>query len=165
MKKITEHWQTFALIACCSAIIIATNITGCKLMDAAGSKIYVPVTETNIVDTPTGSYPIVSTNGWTLNPSVKAGIEFAGDVAPFPWANLVSNTLIALLGIGAHFRGKWQARKLLKVAESGVSAAQAFKRGLKELDTNKAKVIKDELILKQTADGTRSFIQSILSRI
>lgn len=165
MKKLSEQWQTLAFIALILVVVIATNLTGCTTAEKIGDKLYTPITETNIVSTPSGDYPMVVTNGWALNPKVKSGIEIAGNVAPVPWANIASNTLLALLGIGAHFRGKWEARKILKVAESGVSAAQAFKKQLAELDAAKAKRIKDDLVLKQTADGTRSLIQSILSRI
>lgn len=142
-------------------VILIMSVTGCKQLDDLGDKVYVPITETNIVATPSGNYPVVSTNGWKLNPTVRGGIELAGDVAPFPWANLASNALIAALGIGAHLKG----RKWKRAAVSGVSAAQAFKRVLKEVDGKKASEVKSQVVSEQRASGTQTLIQSILAKL
>ena len=142
-------------------VILILSVTGCKQLESVGDSVYVPLTTTNIVETPSGNYPVVSTNGWTLNPNIRGGIELAGDVAPFPWAGLASNALIAALGIGAHFKG----RKWKRAAVSGVSAAQAFKRVLKEVDGKRATEVKSQVVSEQRASGTQTLIQSILSKL
>lgn len=132
--------------------------TGCKQL---GNAIYDPVTTTNIVATPSGSYPVVSTNGWVLKPSIAGGIELAGDVAPFPWAGLASNALIAALGIGAAVRGKqWK-----RAAVSGVSAAQAFKNELRLINRERADSVKNTVVSEQRASGTKNLVQKILAQL
>jgi len=141
--------------------VLTVMVTGCKQLDSLGNAIYDPVVTTNIVSTPSGNYPVVSTNGWVLNPSIGGGIQLAGDVAPFPWAGLAANALIAALGVGAHIRG----RQWKKAAVSGVSAAQTFKRELKQLDATKAQSVKESVIREQRTSGTKNIIENILNRI
>ena len=144
-----------------SVVVLIVLVTGCKQLDSLGNAIYDPIVTTNIVATPSGNYPVVSTNGWVLNPSIRGGIQVAGDVAPFPWAGLAANALIAALGIGAHLRG----RQWKKAAVSGVSAAQTFKRELKQLDATKAQSVKESVIREQRTSGTKNIIENILNRI
>jgi len=141
--------------------VLTVMVTGCKQLDSLGNAIYDPVVTTNIVSTPSDNYPVVSTNGWVLNPSIRGGIQLAGDVAPFPWAGLAANALIAALGVGAHIRG----RQWKKAAVSGVSAAQTFKRELKQLDATKAQSVKESVIREQRTSGTKNIIENILNRI
>ena len=143
----------------CVAVLIVL-VTGCKQLDSLGDAIYDPVVTTNIVATPSGNYPVVSTNGWVLNPSIRGGIQVAGDVAPFPWAGLAANALIAALGVGAHLRG----RQWKKAAVSGVSAAQTFKRELKQLDAAKAQAAKETVVREQRTNGSQEMIQKILGK-
>jgi len=144
----------------CVAVLIVM-VTGCKQLDSLGNAIYDPVVTTNIVTTPSGNYPVVSTNGWVLNPSIRGGIELAGDVAPFPWAGLASNALIAVLGVGAAIRGKqWK-----RAAVSGVSAAQAFKRELREVSKERSDSVKKSVVAEQRASGTQRLIQKVLSHL
>ena len=146
------------IILCVATAAIA--MTGCRQLEWAGDKIYTPVTSTNIVDTPTGPYPTVVTNGWIVKPSVQQGVTIAGDLAPVPWGGLVANGLLALLGIGAHLRGRqWQ-----KAALSGVSAAQAFKEQLKVLDAASAQQIKKTVATEQRTNGTKSLIEKLLNK-
>ena len=142
-------------------VVLIVMVTGCKQLDSLGNAIYDPIVTTNIVATPSGNYPVVSTNGWVLNPSIRGGIQVAGDVAPFPWAGLAANALIAALGVGAHLRG----RQWKKAAVSGVSAAQTFKRELKQLDATKAQSVKESVIREQRTSGTKNIIENILNRI
>jgi hypothetical protein len=144
----------------CVAVLIVM-VTGCKQLDSLGNAIYDPVVTTNIVATPSGNYPIVSTNGWVLNPTLRGGIELAGDVAPFPWAGLASNALIAVLGVGAAIRG----RQWKRAAVSGVSAAQAFKRELREVSKERSDSVKKSVVAEQRASGTQRFIQKVLSHL
>jgi hypothetical protein len=144
----------------CVAVLIVM-VTGCKQLDSLGNAIYDPVVTTNIVATPSGNYPIVSTNGWVLNPTLRGGIELAGDVAPFPWAGLASNALIAVLGVGAAIRG----RQWKRAAVSGVSAAQAFKRELREISKERSDSVKKSVVAEQRASGTQRFIQKVLSHL
>ena len=141
--------------------LAAWTLSGCHKMDTVGDHLYDPVVVTNIVSTPTGPYPVVSTNGWTLRPSIENSIALAGDVAPFPWSGLVANAILAVLGIGAHLRG----RQWRRAAVSGVSAAQAFKKELKELDTNKAQRVKETVIAEQRNSNTQTLIQKILNSV
>lgn len=140
--------------------VLIVMVTGCKQLDSLGNAIYDPLVTTNIVTTPSGSYPVVSTNGWVLNPTLESGIQLAGDVAPFPWSGLAANALIAALGIGAHIRG----RQWKKAAVSGVSAAQTFKRELKQLDAAKAQAAKETVVREQRTNGSKEMIQKILSK-
>ena len=135
-------------------------VTGCKQLDSLGNVIYDPLVTTNIVATPSGNYPVVSTNGWVLNPTLRGGIQIAGDVAPFPWSGLAANALIAALGIGAHLKG----RQWKKAAISGVSAAQTFKRELKQIDAAKAQAAKETVVREQRTNGSKEMIQKILSK-
>ena len=82
----------------CVAVLIVL-VSGCKQLDSLGNAIYDPVVTTNIVSTPSGNYPVVSTNGWVLDPMIRGSIQVVGDVAPFPWAGLAANALIAALGV------------------------------------------------------------------
>lgn len=143
-----------------SVAVLIVLATGCKQLDSLGNAIYDPLVTTNIVTTPSGSYPVVSTNGWVLNPTLESGIQLAGDVAPFPWSGLAANALIAALGIGAHIRG----RQWKKAAVSGVSAAQTFKRELKQLDAAKAQAAKETVVREQRTNGSKEMIQKILSK-
>ena len=145
-------------IAC---LLLIVSVTGCKQLSKVGNAIYDPVTTTNIVATPSGNYPVVSTNGWVLKPSIAGGIELVGDIAPFPWAGLASNALIAALGIGAAVRGKqWK-----RAAVSGVAAAQAFKRELREVSRDRADSVKKSVVAEQRAGGTQRLIQKVLSHL
>jgi hypothetical protein len=144
-----------------SIILLLVFVTGCSQLDRIGNKIYTPVTSTNLVETPSGTYPVVSTNGWVLNPTLESGIQLAGDVAPFPWAGLASNALVAVLGIGAAIRG----RQWKKAAVSGVSAAETFKRELKQLDAAKAQSAKDNVVREQRSNGTQALVKKILNQI
>ena len=149
--------QTIAILCVATAAIA---MTGCRQLEWAGDKIYTPVTSTNLVDTPSGPYPTVVTNGWIVKPNVQQGITAAGDLAPVPWGGLVANGLLALLGIGAHLRGRqWQ-----KAALSGVSAAQAFKEQLKVLDAASAQQIKKTVATEQRTNGTKSLIEKLLNK-
>ena len=149
--------QTIAILCVATAAIA---MTGCRQLEWAGDKIYTPVTSTNLVDTPSGPYPTVVTNGWIVKPNVQQGITAAGDLAPVPWGGLVANGLLALLGIGAHIRGRqWQ-----KAALSGVSAAQAFKEQLKVLDAASAQQIKKTVATEQRTNGTKSLIEKLLNK-
>ena len=141
--------------------LLIVMVTGCKQLDSLGNAIYDPLVTTNIVTTPSGSYPVVSTNGWVLNPTLESGIQLAGDVAPFPWSGLAANALIAALGIGAHLRG----RQWKKAAVSGVSAAQTFKKELKQIDAIKAQSVKESIIREQRTSGTKNIIENILNTI
>ena len=139
-------------------VLLILSVTGCKQL---GNSLYDPVTTTNIVATPSGNYPVVSTNGWVLKPSIAGGIELAGDVAPFPWAGLASNALIAALGIGAAVRGKqWK-----RAAVSGVSAAQAFKHELRSINRDRADSVKNTVVSEQRASGTKNLVQKILAQL
>lgn len=144
-----------------SILLLLVFVTGCAQLDRIGNKIYTPVTSTNLVETPSGTYPVVSTNGWVLNPTLESGIQLAGDVAPFPWAGLASNALVAVLGIGAAIRG----RQWKKAAVSGVSAAETFKRELKQLDAAKAQSAKDNVVREQRSNGTQALVKKILNQI
>lgn len=145
-------------IAC---LLLIVSVTGCKQFERIGNALYDPVTTTNIVATPSGNYPVVSTNGWVLKPSIAGGIELAGDVAPFPWAGLASNALIAALGIGAAIRGKqWK-----RAAVSGVSAAQAFKHELRLINRERADSVKNTVVSEQRASGTKNLVQKILAQL
>ena len=144
----------------CVAVLIVM-VTGCKRLDSLGNAIYDPVVTTNIVATPSGNYPVVSTNGWVLNPTLRGGIELAGNVAPFPWAGLASNALIAVLGVGAAIRG----RQWKRAAVSGVSAAQAFKRELREVSKERSDSVKKSVVAEQRAGGTQRLIQKVLSHL
>lgn len=149
--------QTIAILCVATATIA---VTGCRQLEWAGDKVYTPVTATNIVSTPSGPYPTVVTNGWVVKPNVQHGIAAAGDLAPVPWGGLVANGLLALLGIGAHIRGRqWQ-----KAALSGVSAAQAFKEQLKVLDASSAQQIKKTVATEQRTNGTKSLIEKLLNK-
>lgn len=141
--------------------LLIVMVTGCKQLDSLGNAIYDPLVTTNIVTTPSGSYPVVSTNGWVLNPTLESGIELTGDVAPFPWSGLAANALIAALGIGAHLRG----RQWKKAAASGISAAETFKRELKQLDATKAQAAKDTVVREQRTNGTQALVKKILNQI
>lgn len=149
--------KTIAILCVATA---ALTTTGCRQLEWAGDKIYTPVTATNIVDTPTGSYPTVVTNGWIVKPSVQQGVTIAGDLAPVPWGSFISSTLLALLGVGAHLRGRqWQ-----KAALSGVSAAQAFKEQLKVVAPSAAQQIKKTVATEQRTNGTKSLIEKLLNK-
>jgi len=142
------------------AILCVATVTGCSQLEWAGDNVYEPITSTNLIETPSGPYPLVVTNGWTVKPSVQQGVAVAGDLAPFPWGGLVANGLLALLGIGAHLRGRqWQ-----KAALSGVSAAQAFKEQLKALDASSAQQIKKTVVKEQRTNGTKSLIEKLLNK-
>jgi hypothetical protein len=153
MKK-----KIFELGALGAAIII---LSGCQGIDSLGNAVYEPVVETKVIETSEGPVSIVSTNGWVLKSNIRQGIEIAGDVAPFPWSNLAATTTIALLGIGAHIRG----RQWKKAAVSGVSAAQAFKKELKEIDAARAAKVKSGVVAEQRTSGTQAMVQKILSYI
>jgi len=134
--------------------------TGCEHIAPVGNALYDPVLTTNVVTTPTGQYTLVTTNGWTLKPVVTEGIGLAGDVAPFPWAGLAANAVLAALGVGAHLR----SRQWKKAAISGVSAAQTFKRELKQLDSVKAQAAKENVVREQRTNGTQAIVQAILNK-
>ena len=150
MKK-----KIFELAALGAAIVI---LSGCESL---GNALYEPVVSTKIIKTPEGPVSIVSTNGWVLKGNIRQGIEIGGDVAPYPWAGLVASTAIAVLGVGAHVRG----RQWRKAAISGVSAAQAFKKELKELDAARAAKVKSGVIAEQKTSGSQPMVQKILNYI
>lgn len=151
-KKICE------VLALAGAVFV---LSGCQYSDAIGNALYDPVTSTNLVDTSTGSVAVVSTNGWVLKPSIQTGVSLAGDVAPFPWAGLVANGVLAALGVGAHLKG----RRWRQAALSGVHAAQIFKSELQNLDIGKAKTAKRRVVDEQKTRGTQSLIQNLLRNI
>lgn len=142
-------------------VVAVLMVCGCETFDKIGGSIYDPVTSTNIVDTAEGPISVVSTNGWTLKTGIHSGISLAGDVAPFPWAGLVANALIGVLGVGAALRG----RRWKQAAVSGVHAAQIFKKELKSLSSSKAQEVKQNVILEQKTRGTQSFVQKILAEL
>ena len=128
-------------------------LSGCAQLDRAADYAYEPVVTTNAISG-------VQTN-YVVRENLTRGINLAGDLVPVPWGGLASNALIALLGIGAAARG----RQWKRAAVSGVSAAQAFKAGLKELDTVRADKVKGAVITEQRTAGTQSLIQKILNQI
>lgn len=150
----------FLLITVLTALL-AFAVTGCRHLDDVGDMIYDPITSTNMVSTPSGNYPLITTNGWRIKPIVSDSVTLAGDVAPFPWSGLASNALLAALSVGAHLRG----RQWKKAAVSGVSAARAFKDQLKTYSPEAAAKVKDQLVVEQSVNRTRSLIQVILSRL
>jgi hypothetical protein len=152
-NKRTSSQVTLSLLLCLLS-------TGCEHIAPVGNALYDPVLATNVVATPTGQYALVTTNGWTLKPVVAEGIELAGDVAPFPWAGLAANAVLAALGVGAHLR----SRQWKKAAISGVSAAQTFKRELKQLDSVKAQAAKENVVREQRTNGTQAIVQTILNK-
>ncbi len=143
-----------------SVLLLCLLSTGCEHIAPVGNALYDPVLTTNVVATPTGQYALVTTNGWTLKPVVTEGIGLAGDVAPFPWAGLAANAVLAALGVGAHLR----SRQWKKAAISGVSAAQTFKRELKQLDSVKAQSAKENVVREQRTNGTQAIVQTILNK-
>lgn len=137
--------------------LAAWTLSGCSVNDL-GNAIYDPVVTTNMVETPTGSYPVVTTNGWVVSSSVKSGVNLAGDLAPTPYGGLVANAVLAVLGILAHVR----SRKWKNATISAVSAAQDFKRELSNLDTKAAQATKQKVRTNQKVRGTQTEIQKAL---
>ena len=137
------------------------GLCGCESLDKLGNAIYSPVTSTNTVETAEGPVAVVSTNGWTLKTGIRSGVQLAGDVAPFPWAGLVANGIIAALGVGAALR----SRKWKQAAASGVHAAQVFKRELQLHNAAKTKEIKTGIVLEQKTRGTQTLIQNLLNSL
>ena len=134
--------------------------TGCSTNEL-GNALYDPVVVTNTVPTLEGTRTIVTTNGWVLNPDVRAGIHAVGAVAPFPWASLAATFLVGVLGIGSHVR----SRQWRKAAVSGISAAQKFKSELQKLDAQKAREVKSEAKTEQKMNKTETLEQSVLNDI
>lgn len=156
----------------CAALfaVVALTFTACSTVDKVGGWLYDPVVETNtvpvIVTGPDGVSMTnlverVSTNSWVLRPGIGEAVSAVGDVAPFPWSGLAANGVLALLGIGAHLRG----RQWKKAAEGGVIAADEFKRALKERDPQAVQAAKENLVRLQKADGTHELITELVRRL
>ena len=156
----SKNKRTSSQVTLSVLLLLGLLSTGCEHIAPVGNALYDPVLATNVVATPTGQYTLVTTNGWTLKPVVAEGIRLAGDVAPFPWAGLAANAVLAALGVGAHLR----SRQWKKAAISGVSAAQTFKRELKQLDSVKAQAAKENVVREQRTNGTQAIIQAILNK-
>ena len=96
-----------------------------------------------------------------LKPVVKSSINFAGDVAPFPWAGLAASGLLNILTAYGSIRG----RKWKKAASSSVAAGNQFRKVVKEVKPDLYNDIKDRIIGDQNAAGTRPLIKSILGKL
>jgi len=166
--------------------ISAATLAGCSTMQKVGDWLYDPVVETNtfrtnivvrvpeIVTAPDGStvtnvvertveqpVTLVSTNGWILRPGLGESVQAAGDVAPFPWSGLASNAVLALLGVGAHLRG----RQWRKAAVAGVQAADDFRAGLKKISPDADAEIKAGVVKRQKADGTFELVSGLVREV
>lgn len=163
---------------------------GCKYAQQAGNfvgkKLYTPIVATNTVPTEvTRRVPevitledgtthtnfvekvfevpveVVSTNGWTLNPSIESGIHVAGDVAPFPWAGLAANLLVGALGLGAHLKG----RKWKKAAVEGVQFGFETREKLKKYSAEEAEEVKRNAVTRQRSSGVKGLIEKVLAEV
>jgi len=134
-------------------------LSGCKQLETVSDKIYDPVTATNTVETPEGPVQVVSTNGYVVSPKVASTVSLIGDFTPAPYGGLVANSVLALLGIFAHIKGKkWKG-----AAVSAVSAAQEFKEQLSKLDQSIAQEVKSKVRVEQKLAGTQPMIQQALN--
>ena len=166
-------------------ISAAVLLTGCQVVDKIGGLAYEPVVEetttyenvvvrtpevvdvngqpiTNWVDK-VESRPVtlVRTNEWRLNPNLGDGIRMFGDVAPFPWAGTAATLLISALGVGAHAMG----RRWKKVASESVQFAMDVRTELKKHDAAKADALKAEAAKRQTSNGTKDLVDTLLARL
>lgn len=140
--------------------ILTPSLIGCLAMD-------------KLFDNPTGdAIPTsdqaseVSSDGektgeMTIKPEVRSAINFAGDVAPFPWAGLAASGLLNVLTAYGSLRG----RKWKKAASSSIAAGNQFRKVLKEAKPDQYREIKERIIGDQNADGTRPLIKTILNKL
>lgn len=166
--------------------LAAATLAGCSTIKKVGDWIYDPIVQTNsfttnivvrvpeVVLAPDGSsvtnvvektverpVTLVSTNGWILRPGLEDSIQLAGDVAPFPWAGLVSSGILALLGVGEHLKG----RKWKKAAVAGVQAADDFRIKLKAVSPEADKEAKDLIVKRQKADGSYETVTQLVRTV
>ena len=96
-----------------------------------------------------------------IKPELQAAIQLAGDVIPVPWAGMAANgVLLALTAYGSIRGRKWR-----KAATSAIQAGNEFRQVAKQVAPEKYQEVKNRIIGSQNADGTRSLIKSILSRV
>jgi len=131
-------------------------LSGCAQFEKASNWVHTAEVETEIID----GQEVKSTN-WVVNPKLETGITIAGDIAPFP-GNLISEGILALLGIGAALRG----RQWKKAAVDAVDAGQNFRYSLNKSNRKSTiDLITDGLKTQQKVNGTFNLIRSILRKL
>ena len=96
-----------------------------------------------------------------IKPELQAAIQLAGDVIPVPWAGIAANGIALILTAYGSIRG----RKWKKAATSAIQAGNEFRQVAKQVAPEKYQEVKNRIIGSQNADGTRSLIKTILSKV
>lgn len=136
-----------------SIILLIPMLTGCATIDRAIMTDPPPVT-----DPQTGEATDPPPH---IKPELQAAIQLAGDVVPVPWAGMAANgVLLALTAYGSIRGRKWR-----KAATSAIQAGNEFRQVAKQVAPEKYQEVKNRIIGSQNADGTRSLIKSILSKV
>jgi len=140
-------------------IAVIPFFTGCAVMDQLydGTKKKADLDSEAVIE----SEKEAKSEQMTIKPEVRSAINFAGDVAPFPWAGLAASGILNVLAAYGSLRG----RKWKKAAVASVAAGNEFRKVVKQMKPDTYQEIKERIIGSQNADGTRSFIKSTLNKL
>jgi len=103
-------------------------LVGCQsqLVRKIADKVYVPVVQTNVVETASGPVSTMVTNAWKVAPRIGKGLDGARDFG-FPYNELVIGGLGSLLSVGAALRG----RSYKKALKATVVGFEGYRNGVK----------------------------------